>query len=508
MHPDDQRRLSLLLIVALPIVTWATAVKKTEQLWTPKYQALWQLIKFTPHKPVLLLSLCGGLFIAVILILLIVKFNHTEFRGAPFSKFLRGTRIASKSKLERLTKQREKQVIVAGVPYPLKLETLHLLLNGATGTGKSVLLRELVYSAILRGDRLVIVDPNGDMYSKFGRDKDVLLNPYDIRTQGWSFFNEIRSDYDFQRYALSLVPRRPSEDAEEWANYGRLLLRETARKLDRIGQPSIRELFKWTTIIPPDQLRDFLEGTLAESLFVGSSEATRALSSARFVLSDKLSEHVSMPDGNFSIREWLENPDGGNLFITWREDMGPALRPLISAWVDVVCTSILSMDENPNRRIWLIIDELASLEKLASLEDALTKGRKHGLRVVAGLQSISQIESIYGSKDAQTLRSCFRNLIVLGGSRTDPKTNEDMSSSLGEHEVERPRYSRNTSGVRWKTGITKSIERPRERVVTATEISNLPELIAFIAFAGNYPISRVKLEIKKFKNRNPAFMEE
>nr|1E9R_A Chain A, CONJUGAL TRANSFER PROTEIN TRWB [Escherichia coli]1E9R_B Chain B, CONJUGAL TRANSFER PROTEIN TRWB [Escherichia coli]1E9R_D Chain D, CONJUGAL TRANSFER PROTEIN TRWB [Escherichia coli]1E9R_E Chain E, CONJUGAL TRANSFER PROTEIN TRWB [Escherichia coli]1E9R_F Chain F, CONJUGAL TRANSFER PROTEIN TRWB [Escherichia coli]1E9R_G Chain G, CONJUGAL TRANSFER PROTEIN TRWB [Escherichia coli]1E9S_A Chain A, CONJUGAL TRANSFER PROTEIN TRWB [Escherichia coli]1E9S_B Chain B, CONJUGAL TRANSFER PROTEIN TRW len=427
-----------------------------------------------------------------------------EFGGAPFKRFLRGTRIVSGGKLKRMTREKAKQVTVAGVPMPRDAEPRHLLVNGATGTGKSVLLRELAYTGLLRGDRMVIVDPNGDMLSKFGRDKDIILNPYDQRTKGWSFFNEIRNDYDWQRYALSVVPRGKTDEAEEWASYGRLLLRETAKKLALIGTPSMRELFHWTTIATFDDLRGFLEGTLAESLFAGSNEASKALTSARFVLSDKLPEHVTMPDGDFSIRSWLEDPNGGNLFITWREDMGPALRPLISAWVDVVCTSILSLPEEPKRRLWLFIDELASLEKLASLADALTKGRKAGLRVVAGLQSTSQLDDVYGVKEAQTLRASFRSLVVLGGSRTDPKTNEDMSLSLGEHEVERDRYSKNT-GKHHSTG--RALERVRERVVMPAEIANLPDLTAYVGFAGNRPIAKVPLEIKQFANRQPAFVE-
>ena len=50
-------------------------------------------------------------------------------------------------------------------------------------------------------------DPNGDMLAKFHRPGDVVLNPYDSRGVGWTFFNEIRAEYDFKRFALSLVPR-------------------------------------------------------------------------------------------------------------------------------------------------------------------------------------------------------------------------------------------------------------------------------------------------------------
>ncbi len=504
MDRDAQRKLEAAVLLVLPFAAWVAVVRQTEGPGSATLLALVEAAQHTPQTPSHAAAAIGGLLVAIVVVWGLRRIGRGEFRGAPFRRHLRGARFVTASRLRRMTREGSPQVTVAGVPMPGRIEPLHLLVNGATGTGKSVLLRELAYTALLRGDRMAIIDPNGDMFAKFGRDRDVLLNPYDKRTQGWTFFNEIRNDYDFHRVALSVVPRGKTAEAEEWASYGRLLLRETARKLARIGTPSIRELFRWTTLAKPDDLKAFLSGTHAESLFVGSSEASKALSSARFILSDKLPEHVTMPDGRFSIRRWLEDMTQGNLFITWREDMSEALKPLVSAWVDTICTSILSLPEDPRRRLWLAIDELASLEKLASLEDALTKGRKHGLRVVAGLQSTSQLDDIYGTKEAQTLRACFRSLVVLGGSRTDPRTCEDMSLSLGEHEVERVRLSRSTGKHRTSS---RSIDMARERAVMPAEIATLPDLAAIVAFAGEMPIARTRLDVKRFANRLPAFEE-
>src|ERR671931_1829829 len=212
-----------------------------------------------------------------------------------------------------------------------------------------------------------------------------------------------------------------------------------------------------------------------------------------------------MPLGDFSLRSWLADRKGGNLFITWREDMAEALKPLISAWVDVLCTSFLSLGEDGTRRVWMFLDELASLEKLPSLEDAATKGRKAGLRIVAGLQSTAQLERIYGREEAQTLRSCFRSLVVLGGAKTDPRTCEDLSQSLGEHEVERESLSR-TTGLRGDS-TSSQLQRTRERVVLPSEIASLPDLTGYLAFAGDFPIARVRLRIAQFRNRVPPFQE-
>ncbi len=505
MHPDDKRKAAALVLVLSPDATWIAAVRYSEDLTRPGLGTLWSLAKLTAtgERAGLLAAFVGGLAFAIVLLALINKLWTSDFGGAAFRLHIRGTRVVGSARLAWTTRERQtEQITVAGVPMPTAIETLHLLVGGSTGSGKSVLIREMAYSALLRGDRIVVADPNGDMVAKFYRPGDVILNPYDSRGLGWTFFNEIRAEYDFKRFALSLVPRGQTKEEEEWCAYARLLLRETARKLSLIGHPSVAELFQWTTIATPNDLQAFLAGTAAESLFVG---ADKALASARFVLSAKLPEHLSMPAGDFSLRSWLADAKGGNLFITWREDMAEALKPLISAWVDVLCTSILSLGEDRHRRIWMFLDELASLEKLPSLEDAATKGRKAGLRIVAGLQSTAQLERIYGREEAQTLRSCFRSLVVLGGAKTDPRTCEDMSQSLGEHEVEREGYSR-THGIRGNT-TSSQIQRARERVVLPSEIASLPDLTGYLAFASDYPIAKVKLDIVQFRNRAPPFEE-
>jgi len=482
----------------MPLMGWLVAVKRTENLVTPKFWALFEIAKHTHEKTALLIGVGAGIVLAIALTWLLVELYSSPFSGQYFRQFLRGTKIVTPGRLKRITREKTMQVKIGDVPVPTGVETTHILVGGSTGTGKSVVIRGLVYSGLMRRDRFIICDPNGDLVSKFYREGDRILNPYDTRSEGWSFYNEIRHDYDYKRYALSIVPRGQSAEEESWRSFGRLLLSECARKLAMIGNPSVHALFRWCTIAEPKELKSFLVDTAAESLFVG---ADRALASARFILADKLPGHLEMPPGEFSIRRFLEDDQSGNLFLTWREDMAVALRPLISAWVDVVCTSILSLPESDTRRIWLSLDELASLEKLSSLQDFLTKGRKHGGRAIAGLQTVSQLDDIYGIKEAQTLRACFRSLVVLGGANSDPATAEEMSKALGEHEVireNRNRSVRNTS-LQHRTN--------RERVIMPSEIVGMSDLNGIVAFAGDLPITRVKFQYQKFKKQTEPFVE-
>lgn len=508
MAPDTRRRIIRFAFLTLPLSAWLLAARFTSGI--PFDQATWLVLASwvlaTPEHPALIIAPIAGLNLAIALALYLKRYARKEgFDGAGYAKHIRGTEAVPIQKLRKLcTESGAMQINVAGVPMPTGVENLHILLNGSTGTGKSVLLRHLVFSALGRGDRMVIVDPNGDLYSKFGRPSDVLLNPYDERTEGWSFFNEIRAEFDWKRLALSIVPLGKDPTAEEWNGYARLLLRETARKLHELGTPSIDELFRWTTMASDKDLRAFLTGTLAESLFAGSVEASKALTSSRFVLSKYLAEHCAMPPGKFSIRDWMENGTGV-LFITWREDMKDSMKPLISSFVDVFCSALLSMPEDQRRRWWLVIDELGSMEKMASLEDFLTKGRKNGGRALVGLQSVSQTDEIFGQKLSQTLRASFRSLVVLGGSKTDPETAEEMSKALGEHEVARLEFTDSRSFGSRTTGERMQITK--ERVVTAAQIQTLPDLMGWVAFAGDRPIAKFKLEPINFAIRNAPFIQ-
>lgn len=376
---------------------------------------------------------------------------------------------------------------IGGIELPAALEPYHLLLAGSTGTGKTTLLDELLRTVIPRGDRAVICDPNGHHLSRFWKPGDTVLNPFDKRSPGWTIFNEVRRDFDYDRLAKSVVPTAQGADAQ-WNHYAQVLLSESLRALMLRGEGDTASLMRWATTATRDELAGLLVGTPAQGLF--DQDAAKALASSRFILTSFLAAHKYMQAGDFSLRSWLES-GAGNLYLTWREDMQSALMPMVSCWVDVIANAVLSLPVDPDRRLWLILDELGGLGRLTSLEAALTRGRKHGLCVVAGLQSTAQLDRLYGREGAVVMRSCFRSLVALGIAKSDPDTADVMSRALGEREIERALASRSTG----PQGITKgeTVQRTTERLVMASEISELPDLTAYVALAGNQPVRLVSI---------------
>lgn len=378
-------------------------------------------------------------------------------------------------------------ITLGGHELPRKVETQHVLACGTTGTGKSTVLEEIIAAARARGDRLIVCDPGGHTLSKFAETGDIVLNPFDLRASGWSIFNEIRRDYDADRLARSIVPDGHG-DAATWHHYAQSLLAAVLRALIRRGECTNDALIRTCTASPVAELLPILAGTPAAGLL--DPEASKALASTRFVLAVHLQPHAYLQPGSLSLREWLVN-SRSSAFLTWRSDMQRALRPLLAAWVDILANAVLSLPPDPERRIWLVLDELAALGALPSLEEALTLGRKHGLCVAAGLQSTAQLDALYGRDRAVVLRSCFRTLIVLGISRTDPDTAEALSRALGEREARRTDETRGLGDHGFNRSI--SSRRATERLVLPAEIAGLPDLSGFLAIAGQPSVRRLTL---------------
>lgn len=411
------------------------------------------------------------------------------------ARVLRGARLVDGKVLAARTRLKKRkgaaaQVEMAGVPIPLGCEPGHFLLAGSTNTGKTTAADELLAGALARGDRCIVVDPNGHALARFGRKGDRVLNPFDKRCPGWSPFNEIRKPFDFERVAASIVPDSADASAQQWHGYARQLLAETMRAMLQAGENSTERLLYWLTQASAKDLAEFLAGSAASGLFEPGAE--KALASTRFILSSHVSCYQHLRPGDFSLRTWLESGEG-NLYLTWREDMLSSLKPLVSGWVDILIAAILTLPEGNPRPLWLVLDELASLERLSSLEAGLTKGRKHGLRVVAGLQSVAQLDDLYGGNAATTLRSCFRNLLALGCSNADPHTAKVISEGLGQSEVERDQFTQSSTRGRADASTSRSTQRSVEALVLPSQLTSLAPLHGYLKLAGDFPVANVRL---------------
>lgn len=494
-RPDDVLRSQLALVVfALILLGWVAGVALVYNLPMSMFVAgLWAAAKVTLQTPLLWIGPVVGLVLGILIFAVCANRYVNNFGGSQFVKRLRGPKMVSPKMLAAQTKAGKEQLRFAGIPVPKDVESTQFFVGGSTGTGKSVCIGDYIDSALTRGDRIICVDPDGGFMRHFFQPSDLILNPFDKRGQGWSIFNEIRNSFDCEQYAISMIPKSPALEQEAWNSMARTIVSEMLGVLLAQGAATTERLVYWLTTAPNDELKAVLAGTPAAGCFHGAEDT---LASIRTVLTQYITPHKYLTPGDFSFRDWLDK-GRGNLWITWREDMLQALKPLISCWVDVTCASVLSMPEDRDRRMHLICDELDSLEKLNFIIDAATKGRKKGLRIMPGVQSLAQLNDTYGQQDALTLRNCFRSTALFGIGELDTYTAEEFSRGLGEHTVVRKAPS--TTGGTAGGKITMSYRQDTERIVSPAEIHLLPNLSGYVKLAGNYPIARIRMAYKKRK---------
>lgn len=86
---------------------------------------------------------------------------------------------------------------------------------------------------------------------------------------------------------------------------------------------------------------------------------------------------------------------------------------LFSAALSMLTNQILALPDCSRREVWLVLDEIAAIPKNDSIEVWLSRCRSKGARTIAGTQSVSQLQSIYGDKDSETILSLFSTVIAL-----------------------------------------------------------------------------------------------
>jgi type IV secretory pathway TraG/TraD family ATPase VirD4 len=371
----------------------------------------------------------------------------------------------------------DKHVRIAGVPIPRANENLHLAIAASTGAGKSVSLRGLLADIRRRGDRAIVIDNGSEFMRKFGQADDLVLSPFDERSQGWDVRNEVRAKHDWLRLANSVIPDGHGSD-KPWHDMAQKLFGNIGVN---VGEATDNKaLLEIATSYTPAQLEPILAGGSSAVLTQDGGE--RLLTNIRSVYASTLQSWPFMKSGDFSLRDYMQGEDRRWLFIPFKESEFGVSKSMIATWMDILVSAGLEREEGAHQT-WLIIDELDTLGALSSLIAATTKLRKRGVCVVVAFQSYSQLAKNYGDDSALTLLNCFSNKLVMRS--VDGETAERLSKELGEREVWKESHSR---GRERSTTQSQQIER----LVLPAEIQNLPDLAGYLKLAGDYPVVKVQ----------------
>jgi hypothetical protein len=405
-------------------------------------------------------------------------------------------------------RSRGRQITLAGIAIPIADETKHFKLIGTTGTGKSTAIQEILHTALERGDRAVIADPDGGYLNRFydaGRG-DVVLNPFDERSVKWDLFAEIANAYDVDQLSRSLIPDHDGAD-RSWRSYARTFFSAVTRQAHEGGVKDLGELYRLLVVADTDELRTLVKGTPAQPFLDEHNsrmfDSIRSVASSAVGAIDYIAQQNAAP---FSIREWVNRESSGVLFIPYKAGQIAALRSTISGWMRLAIFEAMNHEEQPDgdlrggpesahsRRLWFVVDELDALGQIDGLKDALARLRKFGGRCVLGFQSIAQVSGTYGQGDAHTIvENCGNTLILRCSASEGGGTARFASQLIGEREVLRSTVSKSRRYTEFLGSVSRSEHFHVEPAVLPSQIEQLPDLSGYLKHASDPTWHRVRL---------------
>lgn len=430
------------------------------------------------------------------------------FRGLRSRKkqHIEGKKIISNRKLAL-------KLILSGQTSPIKFgsiplvkgtETQHILISGATGSGKTNAYHTLLPQIRKLRQRALIVDITGEFVEKYYRpDKDVLINPFDRRSVSWHPWCECSEDADFKAMAQSFIPSSYKDDDNFWRDGAQEIFYAALKETSfRTKTSTLSKLLLYDSLAT---LSTFLKGTSAASYLDLSSEKTSG--SFRAVAATFLKSLEFLPDTEnpFSIRRWVteEKPDSW-LFLCCTPKHRASITSLLSAWLSIGISSLLQLKPDHHRRLWVAIDELPKLNRLKPLESFLTESRKFGGCGLLAIQSPAQLESIYGREMTSTLIGNCATRIAFA--EYDAMIAERISKSFGNKEIRESQEALSYGAHEMRDGVNLSYQTKTSAVVSPTALQSLDTMEAFVKLPGTRPVSKIKLKLQNIPKIAESFI--
>jgi len=439
--------------------------------------------------------------------LLLVYFKKRAKEQAS-GKYVRGALLITSQELAGLMKSNgdEPDLPIGPVKLPRSAEVKHMLFIGAPGTGKTNQASRMIERLVERGEKMVVYDFKGDYLAKFfDPHRDIIFNPLDSRCQGWNLFNELTRFMDIDAVAHSLVAQSYMQDPF-WNDAARDVFSGLLHYLYQNNARSNSDI--WAAVTAPiSHVANWLKKTKGGErgyIYIQDASSKQAMSVVAVMMQYvKSFEYMSKADGAFSITEWLSDPSPGTIFITNYADVKDTLRPILSLFVDLLGRKLLSMKDDQRRRIFFILDEFGTLQRLSTIKDLMTLSRSKGGAVFIGIQDKGQIDKIYSPEFSQSILNACGNSLIFRVS--DPTTAKYLSDRIGKTEVIETDQTLSMGVADNRDGVSL-MQRMREKdLVLPSEIMNLQDLEAYLKIA-NYSFTKIKFEYKRYPESCEPFI--
>lgn len=331
----------------------------------------------------------------------------------------------------------------------------HLLLVGGTGSGKTNLFYHIVKQLkknLNKDDVMLIFDSKGDFHKKFFETGDVVIGnskTYRKTSAKWNIYDEIIADgkdrvsvaQNAQEICKSLFAERTEKNSSNpfFPNAARDLLASIIISLVRDNvQFSNKDLKDVIDSTPVDELRSMLASfsdLASVAAYIGGKSGTQAqgVMSEMYSVTRDIFTGVFSDVGDFSMRKFIRSKGGHTAFLEYDLAIGDILSPVYTLLFDLALKEALGRTATQGN-VYLIADELKLLPNLRHLEDGINFGRSLGVKILAGLQGIDQLNANY-ENEAKAHNSVAGFSSVFAFQSNDYNTREYVSQLFGKNMI-------------------------------------------------------------------------
>jgi type IV secretory pathway TraG/TraD family ATPase VirD4 len=356
-------------------------------------------------------------------------------------------------------------------------ETKHVLISGGVGSGKTVVITQLLSQLFARQDRALIVDWKGDFTQKF---KGFIFNPFDQRSVRWAIGRDCETQEEAKEFATSIVPE-PKGNAEPFfvlaaqAILTTLIIKLQKTKPKKWTWSNLYEEFSAGHANILQACKDYQPHAVS---FVGEDANSKQTQSVLATVAARMSvievlaradEDSRDSDENtpvLSINEWLASEQSHQILIAGVSELESICRVYMRLFFTLATKKILGLEDGQKKKIWVVCDEFPNLGKVESIPQLIAVGRSKNARVVLACQDFEQIKETYGANIFKSLLSMVSTKIICktAGSETSETIAKTM---IGMQTIERRNITRQSGG-----GTSQSWSSAEQYAVHPSELES------------------------------------